>query len=348
MGFGAMLSIIIVNYNTRELVRKCLASVFKFPPSLPFEVIVIDNASSDGSAAMIAAEFPMVDLVASQDNAGYGTAANMGVRRSKGEHVCMLNPDTEVTPGAFDCLLEFMSRTPCAGIVAPKLTYPDGSYQVSMYPFHSISRVLLEALRIHRLFPSGVRERVFRSTYSGHDRLTTTDWASGACLLIRRSLLDQIGHLTEETFCGADDYDICYRCWKSGSKAWFQPAAEIRHHVGAVVSETYKGADRVERLVVHNRYQVLSAHKGRVWIKAHQAAEVFCWATELIRASINPRYDDPTKNQQYRTLLRNRIRLFFRFLIGFERPIRRFHPATQISQHLPHTRLRVQATTQPK
>ena len=147
------LSICIVNWNTRELLRACLQSIYRYPPDALFEVIVVDNASSDGSADMVQAEFPQAVLIANTENLGYARGNNQAIQQAQGEYLLLLNPDTEVFPDTLNCALAFLAAHSEAGAIGAKQLFPDGRVQPSVRGFPTPANLLWEVSGLARLFP---------------------------------------------------------------------------------------------------------------------------------------------------------------------------------------------------
>jgi len=227
------LSIIIVNWNTKDYLRRCLASIREHPFSGSAEVIVVDNASSDSSAEMVKEEFPEVVLLANEENLGYAEGNNQGIERAGGEHVLLLNPDTEVNAGTLDVLSQFLDAHSDAAAVSCRLIGPDGKVQSSCRSFPDPAGVLYEYSRLSRLFP---RSRVFgsyRMTYFDYATEAEVDQPMASCLMLTRKALDDVGLFDEEfpIFFNEVDWLFCAR--EKGWKVYFTPAAEIIHHGGA-------------------------------------------------------------------------------------------------------------------
>lgn len=219
------LSVIIVSYNTRELLRLCLASVLRAGPT---EAIVVDNASSDGSAQMVQADFPQVRLIASKQNLGFVRGNNLALRESHGDHLLLLNPDAELPDGALSTLQAFLDEHPQAGAVGPRLAYEDGTLQHSAFKFPSLLQTYFDFFpRPARLLQSRLNGRFPRTAYAGQP--FPADFVLGACLLIRRTAMDQIGLLDERYFMYCEEMDWCKRLWKEGWEVWCQPAATVIH-----------------------------------------------------------------------------------------------------------------------
>jgi len=323
------LGIVIVSYNSRHHLSRCLGSLRDNPPPRPWEAVVVDNASSDGSADAVAEGFPWARLIRSPTNDGYGVAANQGVRALDGRtHYLLLNPDAEVTPGSLKTLLDFCAAHPRAGVVSPRLLLSDGQPQPSARRFLSPGLLLLEALRLHLLLPDRWRGRVMLGTYFPQDVTMRVPWVSGACHLIPREAWERVGPLTEETFCGFDDYDYCQRAWKAGYEVWLCTEATVIHHCSVAVRGRWSSW-QVEELAIHNTYVVLDSHWPWWRVKAFAGAELATWMLEAVRHSLRPRQEVAYLDEPYGRRLRRRLGLTFRLLLGLESPRRRFQPASR-------------------
>jgi len=231
-----MLSVIIVNYNQWSLLQACLRSVFEQTRGLDFEVIVIDNASTDETRAVLPKEFPQVCLLANGRNAGFAAANNQGIRRARGESVLLLNPDTVVLDGALQKTLEFMDEHPEAGIAACKLLFPDRSLQRSLYSFPGLWNMICETMFLQKLFP---RSRLFGSytlTYFDYNSARQVDAACGAFLMIRREVFEGIGLLDEQFYMYSEEIDFCYRAKRAGYQVWFAPEGVVLHFWGGATT----------------------------------------------------------------------------------------------------------------
>lgn len=227
------LSIIIVNWNTKRYLRACLESIRANPPSGEYEVIVVDNASDDDSAQMVRDCFDGVTLLANEHNAGYAEGNNQGILRSGGQHVLLLNPDTEVKPGALDTLLGFAKARPDAAAVGCRLVGPDGKVQQSCRSFPNPLGVLFEYTRLSYLFPNSRLLGGYRMTYFHYDREAEVDQPMGSCLLLNRKAVEDVGMFDKDFPIFFNEVDWCYRARQRGWKVYFTPDAEVVHHGGA-------------------------------------------------------------------------------------------------------------------
>lgn len=234
------LSIAIVNWNTRQMLLDALASIYDAPPAFPFEVIVVDNASPDGSAAAVAERFPQVVLVANTENAGYALGNNQAIERASGEYVLLLNPDVLLPQGGLERAVGFMQRHTEAGALGIRQVHPDGRLQRSVRGFPTPMAVLWELLGFSRLFSGSRLFGAYRMTWFDYAHVAEVDQPMGTFLLIRRAVLDQIGPLDLDFPIFFNEVDWCLRCKRAGWKIYFTPDVEIIHYGGA--STTQVGA----------------------------------------------------------------------------------------------------------
>lgn len=256
------LSICIVNWNVSDLLNKCLSSIYKYPPKCDFEVIVVDNASSDGSAAMIKAIFPRVKLIESKDNLGFSKGNNLAIKAAAGELILLLNPDTEVPAGSLDTLVDFIEKHKDAGVAAPKLLNPDGSLQRSCLSFPTLPAMAARQLFLETLWPGNPASRKYLMGGLKYDTVTEVDQPMGAALLIRKEVLDKVGMFDEASFMFFDEVDLCYRVKKAGWKIFFTPAAQIMHHGGTSIKKW--GAFNLSRHWTRSRNYYFKKNHGRL------------------------------------------------------------------------------------
>lgn len=227
------LSVAIVSYNAREELEACLSSVVAETEDGTPEIIVADNASADGSVAMVQDRFPGVDVLESNENLGFARASNLCWRRAHKPLVLFLNSDTVVPQGALARMVAIMNDRGDVGALGPRLKNADGSIQMSFGNMLSFSAELRQ-----KLLNAGYRNG--RGPLRGyveklHARERTVDWVSGACLLTRRELLERVGGFDEEFFLYSEDVDLCARLRAQGARILFTPAIEIIHHRGRSV-----------------------------------------------------------------------------------------------------------------
>jgi len=222
------LSILIVNWNTRELLAQCLESVYANPPNGEYEIIVVDNASVDGSVGMVRERFPMVTLIENQHNPGFAAANNQAIERAGGSCLLLLNPDTVVMPDSLDALVRFMDNNPDAGAAGSMLLNSDGSLQQSCHPYPTIGRELWRLLHLDYLIPLGIYPMDKWPT----DRPQAVDTVRGASLMVRREVIEQVGLLDETFFMYSEEVDWCARINDGGWGIYWVPDSQIVHFGG--------------------------------------------------------------------------------------------------------------------
>ncbi len=225
------LSIIIVNWNVRELLRSCLQSIEGGWGALEVEVIVVDNASGDGSVAMLQNEFPWVHLIACEENAGFPRGNNLGLAQANGRFLYLLNPDTEIVGDALTVMVQYMDQHPDVGVVGSQLLYADGRIQPSRRRFPSMLTGLFESTWLQPLAP----RRLLRHYYAQDlpdDQIADVDWVMGASLMVRREVYAQVGGMDEAYFMYSEELDWCRRIKDAGWRVVYLPQAQVIHHEG--------------------------------------------------------------------------------------------------------------------
>lgn len=232
------ISVVIVNWNVRELLRRVLTSVFDEATRIHsdtsdiVEVLVVDNGSQDGSAAMVAREFPNVRLLANENNRGFSVACNQAIAASAGEAVLLLNPDAELQPGALSTLARYLEAHPEVGVVGPKLLDQDGATQSSRRRFPTLATAFLESTVLQSYFPRHPHLDYYYCRDRSDDQEQEVDWLVGACLLIRTRALDEVGELDERFFLYFEEMDWCRRAGAQGWRVIYLPEARVLHHYG--------------------------------------------------------------------------------------------------------------------
>ncbi|KPK87182.1 hypothetical protein AMJ80_12290 [bacterium SM23_31] len=232
------LSVIIVSYNVKNYLEQALVSVQKALSGISHEIFVVDNASTDGSAAVVKEKFPGVMLIENEKNTGFARANNIAVKRAAGEYISLLNPDTIVQEDTFSILLEAFSTYPEAGMVGCKILNEDGSLQLSCRrsfptPWVSLTRML----GLSKMFPNSRLFARYNMTYLDADNIEEVDAVSGSFMTIRREILETVGFLDERFFMYGEDLDWCYRIKQAGWKILYYPKTSIIHFKGKSASE---------------------------------------------------------------------------------------------------------------
>lgn len=227
------LSVIIVNYNAKRLLHDSLSSIPPASEGIRVQVIVVDNDSHDGSVDMVREEFKDVQVIANTRNRGFTQGNNQGFEIATGRHLLLLNNDTRVMPGAFTKAIGYLDAEPRIGVAGLQLLNEDGSLQLSCRRFPSFSQALFSRYSLlTTLFPRNRFSRAYLMTDIQRDAIQDVDWVSGACLFIRRELLDRIGPLDERFFMYSEDVDYCFRAWEAGYRVTYLPFAKVVHLIG--------------------------------------------------------------------------------------------------------------------
>ncbi len=241
------ISVIIVSFNTRELILACLRSVFASRGAGEIEVIVIDNASNDGSRDAIRKEFPSVEIIENRHNMGFSAASNIGLEKASGAYAVLLNSDTELRPDGLKLLREFMDAHPEAGAAGPRLVYDDGTTQPSADTAPNLLTEFLHLFGLRRLVPGETARRLaapalskvsgktvgtYFDMYTGSLEPREVDCVSGACVIARADAVAKVGGLDDKFFMYMEDMDWCVRIKETGAKVYYVPEVEVVHHVG--------------------------------------------------------------------------------------------------------------------
>jgi GT2 family glycosyltransferase len=227
------LSIVIVTWNNTQIIRECLRSLASLDTNPAAEIIVVDNASSDGTPDLIQNEFPHVSLIRNQRNLGFAAGSNLGIRLSSGEYVCLINSDVVVPEDCVEKLLRYMGEHQDIALVGPKMILPNGSVGRSCLHFPTVANWTWRALALDAIFKRSRLFGAYLMTYFQYDRIADVDVVTGWFWVIRRKAMDQVGLLDENFFMYAEDMDWCKRVKNAGWRVVFYPEAAAIHHCGA-------------------------------------------------------------------------------------------------------------------
>jgi len=256
------LSIVIVSWNVRDLLRRCLHSILDTQHSVRVEVIVVDNASTDSSSDMVPAEFPAVHVITNQENRGFPVANNQGLAVAQGRHVLLLNPDTEVMDAevGLATMVAFADAHPNVGMVGPQLLNPDGSVQSSRRRFPTLATAAFESTWLEPYASRRLLARYYLLDRPD-DVVQDVDWVTGAAMMARREAIEQVGPLDEGFFMYSEELDWCKRFREAGWRVVYLPTARIVHHVGKS-SEQVVTARHIHFQTSKVRY--FRKHHGRI------------------------------------------------------------------------------------
>jgi GT2 family glycosyltransferase len=269
------LSIIIVNWNSVKYLRECLESVLAERRGMDFEIIVVDNASYDGSDQIVSAEFPGVKYIQHTENSGFAVANNLGFKSSSGRNLLFLNPDTLIIGSAIRDMHEFLDGRPDAGAVGCRLLYSDRTLQL-----HSVQKyptVLNQALDIDYLKRRWPHWNLWglKALNQGGNQPEVVEVVPGACVMVKRDVFEEIGLFSEEYFMYAEDIDLCYKVNQTSRKVYFLNGAEVIHHGGAS-SKKEKTSYFSVVLTKESVFKFLKKTRGSSVAIAYRIVMAFC------------------------------------------------------------------------
>jgi GT2 family glycosyltransferase len=255
------LSIIIINWNTRDLLARCLHAVEATVQYITYETWVVDNASTDESVALLRRDFPQVKLIANTENVGFAKANNQAIQQAAGRYVLLLNSDAFVDPGTLDTMVQFMDAHPQAGMSGCKLLYEDRSLQRSCARFPTLWTETFIALGLDKVFPHSPLFGRYLMTDWDYNDTRPVEVIMGAFMLVRSEVIQQIGMLDEAFFMYSEEVDWCYRCQQAGWPVYFTPDATCVHLWGG--SSNQIKTETLLRLY-RARVQFFRKHYGRL------------------------------------------------------------------------------------
>jgi len=288
------MSIVLVCWNNKAYLDPCLKSLYECGLKSTFDVIVVDNGSTDGSQQMLAEKYPDVMLIQNEGNVGLGKASNQGIEATKGRYVLLLNNDTLVNGFALDVLVEYLDANPEAGATAGKLLNPDGSFQSGFAPFSTLLEEFLIVTHIGEILWPGY------PSHGDSNEIKETGWMSSACLLVRRAALDQIGLLDEGYFIYGDEADLQYRLNNAGWKVVFLPSSAIIHFGGRSMDrwKRRKMVYRGKMLFYKKNYGFFSTLSLRLMFFVMSFLKLLVWCVGFFV---------PSRNEQAKKELRSNL-----------------------------------------
>lgn len=293
--YPGSLSIIIISWNTRKFLENCLESVLANPPTCPFDIWVVDNASADNSTQMVRERFPEVHVLENRENVGFARANNQAIQRCTGKYVLLLNPDTLVQPAALQALVEFLEKHPQAGAGGARIHNPDGSLQISSHPRPTLFRELWRMFHLDSLSPYAA----YPLTKWDPDQPQEVDVLTGACLLLRKQVLDRVGFLDEDYFMYSEEVDLCYRIQRAGWHLYWVPQAEVMHFGG---QSTQQAPTEMFLNLYHSKIIYFRKHYG--WLAA-QLYKLILRIAALSRLMLAPFaiFERSSRRQKHLTLV---------------------------------------------
>ena len=231
-----MISIIILNYQTKNLVKYCIKGIKFLNLNLDYEIIVVDNVSNDGIEEMIRENFSEVKFIQAKKNRGYAAGNNLGIKSARGKYILILNPDVVVLEGAIEKMYEFMETHPEAGLLGPRLNSPDGSLQETCYRFPKFFTPFFRRTFLGKLWFVKKHLDQFLMRDYDHQTARKVNWLQGSCLIARSKAIGEVGLLDERFFTYFEDTDWCKRFWQKNWEVWYLPEIEIIHYHGQASS----------------------------------------------------------------------------------------------------------------
>jgi GT2 family glycosyltransferase len=235
------LSIIIVNYNTKDLLDDCLSSILANGTSLDLEIFVVDNASIDGSTQMVKQKYLTVNLIENSENVGFARANNQAIAKAQGTYLFLLNSDASIRPGTIDAMVKFMDAYPMVGALGAKLLSQNLVPQISCRHFPTVFTTLSQFFGLSAMFPRSRLWGRYDMGYWDHREARKVDSVPGAALLVRKNTIQEVGPLDENYFLYFEDTDWCYRINQAGWEVFFLPEAEVIHRGGASAAKSNQG-----------------------------------------------------------------------------------------------------------
>ena len=288
------MSIVLVCWNNKAYLDPCLKSLYEGELKSSFDVVVVDNGSKDGSQQMLAEKYPEVKIIQNEGNVGLGKASNQGIEATNGRHVLLLNNDTLVSGPALNMLVEFLDTYPEAGAVGGKLLNPDSSFQSGYAPFSTLLEEFLIVTHIGEMLWAGY------PSHGDSNEIKSTGWLSSACLLVRRSALDQVGLLDESYFIYGDEADLQFRLNKAGWKVFYLPDSTIIHFGGRSMDrwKRRKMVYRGKMLFYKKNYGFVSTFFLRILFFVMSFLKLLVWCVGFIV---------PSRNEQAKKELRSNL-----------------------------------------
>ena len=310
------LSIIIVNWNTNSLLQKCLESIVKFTHDIHYEIIVVDNGSSDGSVEMVTSLFPTVILIQNDKNEGFSKAANKGLKVATGVDVLLLNSDTYIKENTFAKMVNLMEKQKHIGAMTCKVLYPDGRPQSAYCRFPSLAGMIYEIISIIKLFSHSKifhKHDVSQWDYSISKELKDDLWPGGGCLMIKGEVIKKVGMMDENYgYAYMEDADLCYRIKNAGYSFYYLAEATVYHyHSYSVSKSSQEFKDILTLNLQQNRYHFFKKHYGANHLLMLKLLDIF--ENVLVESCLLLVYFFNLKNKE---MHKKKIKLYSKLITG--------------------------------
>lgn len=255
-------SIVIINYNTAALTLACLQSVFHQTTGVDFEVVLVDNASTECDPLIFKERFPAIHLIRSAVNTGFAGGNNLGLAQAKGRYVLLLNSDMELRSNVIKDVFDFMEKTPSAGVCSIRLLHPDGRHQSVAQRFPSVKYKLAELLRLQKLLGKKRGGRLLLGAFFNHRETVKADWVWGAFFMFRKSMLFELPgqKLNDDYFMYGEDMQWCMDFQKRGWETWYLGSAEAIHHMGGSSADKDRLMTKSNSHFMKKNYRPITRH----------------------------------------------------------------------------------------
>lgn len=288
-------SIVIVNWNTRELLRDCLSSIYEQAGDVGYEIIVVDNASTDGSTEMIRSDFARVILIENSENRGFAAANNQGIAQARGRYVLLLNSDTIVCDRAVEKTAEYADAHPDAAVVGCQVWEDADTIQLTCFQFPSVADLAWTAFGLTRLFPHNRILGRQHMLWWPRDSEREVDVVSGMFMMVRRTAIDEVGPMDEDYFLYFEETDWCYRFARAGWRMLFWPGARILHRDGGSHSSNQAAARMFVQfykslcIFFKKHYGMLSCTLARGLLVVSLGSRSCLWAAKVLLNRVSDR-----------------------------------------------------------
>jgi GT2 family glycosyltransferase len=236
------LSIVILNWKVKDLLHKCLVSIYQYTSNISFEIFVVDNDSGDGSVEMVRQEFPNVTVIANSQNIGFAAGNNQAIKQTKGDFILLLNPDTELIDNSLAKMVEIMKANRQIGVLGPRLSNSDHSLQSSVRRFPTFRSQALIMLKLQHVFPSLPALRSYLAVDFDYQLDQFVDQVMGAAFMISREVLEKVGLLDERYFIWFEEVDYCRRVKDANYNVAYTAQAALIHHGGESFAQVFRPA----------------------------------------------------------------------------------------------------------
>ena len=295
-----MVSVVIVSYNTRDILRNCLDALFEHGGGVEMEVFVVDNNSHDGSADMVKTDFPSVFVIANNQNLGFAAANNQAFVLAKGNYIILLNPDAYIRPLSIQNCIKFMDETPKCGLCGGKIISPAGTIEPSARRFPTALSKFLALSGLRGKFPQSRLLNYYEFGGFAYTKPLEVDWVPGTFTIVRKKMLDEIGYFDERFYIYYEETDLCMRAKKAGWTIYFIPDAEVMH-IGGASSKTRKDktfdnkAAQVLIFRMRSEWLYYRKNKGLVAMLAAAYVELLWYALRYTKNLLLPSRDGEKK-----------------------------------------------------